>query len=139
MVTEEKIISNALLRYRLGIILVWLGVFTWAPFIFLRTMGEKPPFLFFLPFHLIGVIGGSRLRSIARKEMGLIPPKKNLIRMAGHILIFLGILVWGPYLYLKLFLAQPVEVMQYLPFHLIGVLGGVFLHVLSFLIERYVR
>jgi len=139
MVTEEKIISNALLRYRLGILLVWLGVFTWAPFIFLRAIGEKPPFLIFLPFHLIGVIGGSRLRSIARKEMGLIPPKKNLLRMAGHTMIFLGILVWSPYLYLKLFLAGPVEVMQYLPFHLVGVLGGVSLHILSFVIERYAQ
>jgi len=139
MVTEEKITSNVVNRYRLGTILVWLGVFTWVPFIFLRAIGEKPSFLLFLPFHLIGVIGGSRLRSIARKEMGLTPPKKNLLRLTGHVMIFLGILVWSPYLYLKLFLAQPVEVMQYLPFHLIGVFGGVFLHVLSYVIERYAR
>jgi hypothetical protein len=136
MVTEEKIINSAMLRYRLGIILVWLGIFTWAPFIFLRAVGEKPPFLLFLPFHLIGVIGGSRLRAMARKEMGLAPPKRNFLRIAGHVLIILGILVWGPYLYLKLFLVQPVEVMEYLPFHLVGVLGGVFLHVVSFVIER---
>ena len=61
MVTQEKSISNVVLRYRLGTILIWLGVFTWAPFIFLRAIGEKPVFLLFLPFHLIGVIGGSRL------------------------------------------------------------------------------
>jgi hypothetical protein len=51
-------------------------------------------------------------------------------------LILLGILVWAPYLYLKLALGQPVEVMDFLPFHLTGVLGGVLLHVLSYLIER---
>lgn len=136
MVTEEKTIRNVVLRYRVGTILIWLGVFTWAPFIFLRAIGEKPTFLLFLPFHLIGVIGGSRLRSMARRELGMLPPKKNTLHTAGHILILLGILVWAPYLYLKLVLMQPVEVMDFLPFHLTGVLGGVLLHLLSYVIER---
>ena len=139
MVTEEKIINNIVLRYRLGTILIWLGVFTWAPFIFLRAIGEKPAFLFFLPFHLIGVIGGSRLRSMARRELGMAPPKKSVLHTAGHALILAGILVWAPYLYSKLVMGQPVEVMNYLPFHLTGVLGGVFLHLLSFIIERQRR
>jgi hypothetical protein len=140
MVTEqEKLINHVVLRYRLGTALVWLGVFTWAPFIFLRVIGEKPSFLLFLPFHLIGVIGGSRLRSMARRELGLSPPKKNVLRTAGHIMILLGISVWVPYLYLKLVMGQSVEVMSYLPLHLTGVLGGVFLHLLSYLMERYGR
>ena len=140
MVTdEEKIIDHVMLRYRLGTILIWLGVFTWAPFILLRATGEKPTFLLFLPFHLIGVIGGSRLRSIARREMGLAPPKKKLVHTAGHIMILLGISVWAPYLYAKLIMGQSVEVMNYLPFHLIGVLGGASLHLLSYVIERYKR
>jgi hypothetical protein len=140
MVTkEEKIIDNVLVRYRLGTILVWIGVLTWVPFIFLRAIGEKPTFLLFLPFHLLGVIGGSRLRSIARRELGLIPPRKQFLHTAGHILILLGISVWVPYLYSKLLMGQPVEVMNYLPFHLTGVLGGVFLHLLSYLIERQKR
>ncbi|HLO17206.1 MAG TPA: hypothetical protein VK206_20400 [Anaerolineales bacterium] len=54
MVTEEKIISNVVLRYRLGTVLIWLGVFTWLPFIFLKAIGSHPPFLLFLPFHLFG-------------------------------------------------------------------------------------
>jgi hypothetical protein len=136
MVTEEKIISSIVLRYRLGTTLIWLGVLTWAPFIFLRAIGEKPTFLLFLPFHLIGVIGGSRLRAMASRELGIVPAKRNILHIAGHILILLGILVWAPYLYLKLALGQPVEVMDFLPFHLTGVLGGVLLHVLSYLIER---
>ena len=136
MVTEEKLISNVVTRYRLGTLLIWLGVFTWAPFIFLRAMGEKPAFMLFLPFHLIGVIGGARLRSLARKELGILPAKKNGLHMAGHILILLGILVWAPYLYLKLALGQPVEVMDFLPFHLTGVLGGVLVHLVSYGIER---
>ena len=136
MVTEEKIISNVVLRYCLGTILIWLGVLTWAPFIFLRAIGEKPTFLLFLPFHLIGVIGGSRLRSMARRELGMMPKERNTLHTAGHILILLGILVWAPYLYLKLAMGQPVEVMDFLPFHLTGVLGGVLLHLVSYLIER---
>ena len=138
MVTEEeRILNHVLLRYRLGTILIWLGVLTWAPFILLRAMGEKPTFLFFLPFHLIGVIGGSRMRSIARKELGLGASQRKFLHTAGHILILLGILVWVPYLYSKLIMGQSVEVMSYLPFHLIGVLGGAFLHILSYLMERY--
>lgn len=138
MVTEEeRIINHVLLRYRFGTVLVWLGVFTWAPFIFLRAIGEKPAFLLFLPFHLLGVIGGSRLRLTARKELGLMPPKKNALHTAGHILILLGIAAWAPYLYSKLAMGESVEVMSYLPFHLAGVLGGAFLHVLSYLIERH--
>ena len=124
------------MRYRLGTILFWLGVLTWTPFIFLKAIGEKPPFLLFLPFHLFGVIGGARLRSIARKELGLLPNKKNYLTIAAHLMIFLGVLVWAPYLYLKLVMGQPVEVMDYLPYHLSGVLGGVFLHILNYFIER---
>ena len=136
MVTEQKTINSVALRYRLGTVLLWLGVFTWAPFIFLRAIGEKPVFLFFLPFHLIGVIGGARLRSNARRELGLPASKQNPLHAAGHLLILLGILVWAPYLYLKLVLGQPVEVMNFLPFHLMGVLGGVLLHMISYVIER---
>lgn len=136
MVNEEKIIGNIVNRYRLGTILIWLGVLTWAPFIFLRATGERPSLLFFLPFHLIGVIGGSRLRSSARRELGMSPPSRSFLHTMGHVMILLGILVWAPYLYLKLALGQPVEVMDYLPFHLTGVLGGVFLHLLSYVIAR---
>ena len=138
MVTEEeRHLNSVLVRYRLGTLLIWIGVCTWIPFIFLRAIGERPTFLLFLPFHLIGVIGGSRLRSTARIELGLNSPKRNAMHTAGHILILLGISVWVPYLYLKLIMGQPVEAMMYLPFHLTGVLGGVLLHILSYWIERY--
>ena len=99
-------------------------------------MGENPSFLLFLPVHLLGVIGGARLRSIARQELGLIPNKKSYLTLAGHLMIILGILVWVPYLYLKLVMGQSVEVMSYLPYHLSGVLGGVSLHILNYFIER---
>ena len=136
MVTrEEKIIDSTVLRYRLGTLLVWLGVLTWVPFIFLRVIGEKPSLLLFLPFHLVGVIGGSRLRSTAQRQLGMSSLKRSVLHTAGHILILLGILVWAPYLYLKM-MGQPVDVMNFLPFHLAGVLGGVFLHLLSYVIER---
>lgn len=126
-----------MLRYRFGTLLIWLGVFTWLPFILLRATGGKPPFLYFLPFHLIGVVGGSRLRSAARKELSMLPPKRNTLTLAGHLLVFLGILVWVPYFYIKTVLGQPVEVMNFLPYHLTGILGGVALHLLNYLIGRY--
>ena len=39
-------------------------------------------------------------------------------------MILAGVLAWAPYFYLKYAAQQPVEVMNFLPFHLGGVLGG---------------
>ena len=136
MVTDEKITNSALTRYRLGTALIWLGVLAWLPFIVPRIAGEKPALFWYLPFHLLGVIGGSRLRSLASREMGTLVPKKNMLRVIGHGLIYTGILVWVPYLYLKLIAQQPVNVMDYLPFHLTGVLGGVLCIALSYVFRR---
>ena len=136
MVTKVGTSNSALARYRLGTILIWLGVMTWIPFIILRIAGEKPSLFWFLPLHLIGVVGGSRIRSLARKELGIAAPKKNALRTAGHSLIFFGILVWLPYFYLKLIARQPVEVMDFLPFHLTGVLSGILFLGLSYLVNR---
>ena len=135
MVTDEKIYSAALMRYRLGNLLIWLGVLTWLPFIVLRIAGERPSLFLYLPFHLLGVIGGARLRAYARKELGITPAKKSLLQILGHGMIFLGILVWTPYFYLKV-VQQSVEVMDYLPYHLTGVLGGSALLVINYLVSR---
>lgn len=125
MVTEERAANLALMRYRAGIVLVWIGVLAWLPFILLRASGYRPSLFWFLPFHLIGVIGGSRLRKRARAEMGEDAPPRNAFRTIGHSLIFLGILVWGVYFYLKYVAGQPVEVGQFLPYHLTGIFGGI--------------
>lgn len=110
--------------YRLGTVLVWLGVLTWAPFIFLRVLGEKPPFWWFLPFHLIGVVGGAHLRRLARKAMEAAPEQGNSFTATGHLLIWTGVLVWVPYAYLKYVQGVDIEMMNFLPFHLVGVFGG---------------
>lgn len=136
MVTDKKMINTALPRYRLGNVLVTLGVLTWLPFIVLRIAGETPSLFWFLPFHLAGVIGGSRLRSLARREMGASAPKRNILRMLGHGLIYAGILVWLPYFYLKLSTSSAVNVMDYLPYHLSGVLGGILVLGLSYWVSR---
>jgi hypothetical protein len=136
MVTDKKMIYTALARYRLGNVLVTLGVLTWLPFIILRMAGERPPLFWFLPFHLAGVIGGSRLRSLARSEMGALAPKRNSLRMLGHILIYAGILVWLPYIYLKLSASSAVNVMDFLPYHLSGVLGGILVLGLRYWVSR---
>jgi hypothetical protein len=125
MVTQERTANAALIRYRAGLILIWAGVLTWLPFILMRASGLKPNILWFLPFHLTGVVGGSRLRKMAREEMGAEAPKRNVFRTIGHSLIFLGILVWGVYFYLKLATGQPVDVGDFLPYHLAGIFGGI--------------
>jgi hypothetical protein len=137
MVTDEKIYNAALMRYRLGNVLIWLGVLTWLPFIVLRIAGEKPSLFWYLPFHLAGVIGGSRLRAYARREMGMTLPQKSRLQMLGHGLVFAGILVWVTYFYMKFVAQQPVEAIDYLPYHLTGVLSGIGLLMLSYLFGRW--
>ena len=122
---NEATFDTALLRYRIGIVLIWVGVLTWVPFIMMRANGIYPSIFWFLPFHLTGVIGGSRLRKIARREMGEAGPQQNTFRSIGHVLIFLAISVWGAYFYLKLVAGQPVEVGDFLPYHLTGIFGGI--------------
>lgn len=136
MVTKDATNNLALMRLRLGTVFIWLGVLTWLPFIVLRIAGDKPSLFLYLPFHLLGVIGGSRMRSGARKELGLNAQKRDMWRSAGHALIFIGILVWAPYFYLKLIAQQPVNVMNFLPYHLTGVLSGIMLLGLSYWINR---
>lgn len=93
MVTDEKIYNAALMRYRLGSVFIWLGVLVWAPFILLRIMDEQPSMSLYLPLHLLGVVGGSRLRTFARKELGMPKPQKTRLQLPGHGLIWSGILV----------------------------------------------
>ena len=131
MVNEGKLFNTPLARYRLGSVLIWVGVLAWAPYIFLRVTGQGISPLLFLPFHLLGVVGGARLRSYARKEMGISKTKKNLFRVIGHIMIWAGVSVWLPYFYMKLVVHVSVEVMNYLPYHLTGVLGGVLMLVIG--------
>lgn len=125
MVTAKNLLSTPVIRYRIGLALIWLGVLTWVPFILLRISGEKPSLFWYLPFHLIGVIGGARLRSAARRELGIAPEPRNIWRVLGHGLILAGVGVWLPYFYLKLIADVPVNVMNYLPFHLTGIFGGI--------------
>ena len=136
MVTKEDGFLPAIVRYRLANVLIWVGVLTWVPFILLRFAGEKPNIFWFLPFHLIGVVGGSRLKSTARRDLGSSAPQKTRLRTLGHILVFTGIMVWVIYFFLKLVAHMPVEVSQFLPFHLTAMFSGVAVLFINFWLER---
>lgn len=136
MVTKEETLSPGLIRYRLATALIWLGVLIWVPFIILRIMGENLSIFWFLPFHLIGVVGGSRLKAAARREMGAPPPKRTHLRTIGHILVIIGIMVWVVYFSLKLVFHTPVEVGQFLPYHLTAMLSGITILLVNFLVTR---
>jgi len=68
--------------------------------------------------------------------LGIPKPQKTRLQLLGHGLIWSGILVWAPYYYLKIVVGQPVDVMDYLPFHLIGVLSGVVLLAVNVLLSK---
>ena len=133
MVNKERTISPLLARYRLATILIWVGVLIWVPLIILRSIGQKPSLFWFLPLHLLGVVGGSRLKAAVRREMGNPPPKKTRLHTLGQILVLVGILVWVIYFYLKLVVHTPVDVGQFLPYHLAAMLGGVAILLMDFL------
>lgn len=139
MLTEMLSSLRPSTRERLGQALIWIGILTWAPFLLLRGFGYRPSLLWFLPFHLLGVIGGSRLRAAAREVRGEDPPGRSGLRIVGHGLILLGVAVWLPYFYLKLTVDQPVEVGRFLPFHLTGVLSGVVVLVWTAWTERRMK
>ena len=139
MVTKERTTNSVtLMRYRAGLMLIWVGVLAWMPFILMRANGSRPSIFWFLPFHLTGVIWGSRLRKLARQEMGAEAPKKNAFRTIGHSLIFLAISVWGVYFYLKLVLGLPVEVGDFLPYHLTGIFSGIAFVGIGYFVNRRV-
>lgn len=108
----------------MGNILVIMGVLAWVPFIFLVANGQEPPIYPFLVFHLIGVIGGTRLRVRANPVAAGKKPRRAIF---GRILIILGVLAWAPYLYQTEVLGQSIEMRPFLVMHLTGVLGGILL------------
>lgn len=53
----------------LGRVLILAGVAVWIPYLALKLAGREPELLYFLPFHLMGVIPGavlSRWRQLKR-------------------------------------------------------------------------
>ncbi len=118
---------------KLGNVLLVLGVLAWVPFLFLIAVGQEPPIYPFLAVHLIGVIGGSRLRARYNPTKAEKKPKRIVI---GRIMILLGVLVWAPYLYQSDVLGRAIEIRPFLALHLTGVLGGIIL-ILSITLARF--
>jgi hypothetical protein len=119
---------QAAMRRTLGTVLIWLGVLAWAPFLGLVSTGREVPILPFLAAHLTGVLGGWWLRNSANRLEGRVSATTTRGRrrkMASRILIYLGVLVWAPYLYLERILVLDVEIGPFLAAHLMGVLSGV--------------
>jgi hypothetical protein len=109
--------------HRIGTVLLWIGVLVWAPYFALRIAGESPSLLVFLPFHLAGVIGGSRIRTAANRQLGKPREKRRGYKRVAHVLVIASILLWIPYYALKVS-GRPVELNPFLIVHLIGILSG---------------
>jgi len=60
--------------------------------------------------------------------------EKDLLKILGTILLFLGVAVWGVYAVLRFGLGWDVTGRQFLLYHLAGVVPGVILRRHSFLI-----
>jgi hypothetical protein len=110
--------------HKFGTILLWTGVLVWAPYIALRIAGGNPSLWLFLPFHLAGVIGGSRLRLAANQQLGKPKEKRTGFKRVAHLVVIASILVWIPYYALKL-TGRPVELAPWLVIHLMGMFSGI--------------
>jgi hypothetical protein len=120
---------------RNGNVFLVLGVLAWAPFLYLIAIGQEPPIYPFLAVHLIGVIGGTRLRAHYNPTKSEKKPRRVVI---GRIMIILGILAWAPYLYQSDVLGRAIEIRPFLAIHLTGVLGGIIL-LLSVTLARFYK
>ena len=105
---------------KLGAILIILGVSAWIPFLLLLALGREPAIYPFLAVHLIGVVGGGRLRARSRPA-GQRRPRRQVW---GRLLIVLGVLAWLPWFYQKDLLGRDLAIAPYLVLHLAGVLSG---------------
>ncbi|MEW6717851.1 MAG: hypothetical protein AB1345_10155 [Chloroflexota bacterium] len=109
--------------YKNGTILLWAGILVWIPYFALRMIGERPSLMVYLPFHLLGVIGGARMRTTAQKQLGKPVEKRRGYKRFAHYPVIASVLVWILYYALKL-TGRPVELTPFLTVHLIGILSG---------------
>jgi len=110
-----------------GTLLIWLGVFAWAPFLILLVNGQQVSIFPFLAAHLAGVLGGAWLRASADRMEGLNRAQDRQgqrRKIASRVLIYLGVLAWAPYFYLERVIGQDVDIFPFLAAHLTGALGG---------------
>jgi hypothetical protein len=119
----ENLFKDPHRLHKYGTILLWAGILVWAPFFILRGMGESPSLLVYLPFHLAGVVGGSRIRKTAKQRLGLPKPVSTWHKKVAHVLVIASLLIWIPYYAFKLS-GQEVELTPYLTLHLIGIFSG---------------
>lgn len=122
-------------------ILIWLGVLVWAPFLAEVTSGQAVSIFPFLAAHLSGVLGGWWLRTSADRMEGVVRSTDTHGRrrkIASRILIYAGVLAWVPYFYFSRILGQETNIAPFLAAHLSGVLPGLALR-LSVEWERLAR
>jgi hypothetical protein len=77
----------------------------------------------YLPFHLLGVIGGARMRITANKQLGKPVEKRKGYKRVAHYIVIASLFIWIPYYALKLS-GRPVELTPFLIVHLIGIFSG---------------
>lgn len=109
--------------HKYGTALLWAGVLVWVPYFLLRMVGESPSLLMYLPFHLLGVIGGARMRITANKQLGKPVEKRKGYKRVAHYIVIASLFIWIPYYALKLS-GRPVELTPFLIVHLIGIFSG---------------
>lgn len=124
--SEDALLFNLNLAQwkKISTILIWVGVLSWVPFIYLKFSDQNPPLIPFLLFHLTGVIGGARSRSWIRQQETGEKPKADRVGVVGRILVLVGVSAWIPYLTMKYVMKIDVDITPFLSVHLPGVLGG---------------
>lgn len=107
---------------KLGIVLIWLGILAWAPYIYLVTNGRQASIWPYLIVHLGGSFLGGKLYGPAPKDKSLSDTRRRKI---SKVLIYLGVMAWLPYIYLTNVAGRSVSITPYLTIHLMGIFGGI--------------
>ena len=114
-------LSPKISKKTLGTISIWIGLLAWVAYLYLISIGNMVSIWPFLFVHLVGSMGGVKLRGPLPEEQLAIGPRRRKI---SKVMIYLGVMVWLPYLYLDKVTGLAVSITPYLTAHLIGVIGG---------------
>lgn len=111
-------------KAKASILLIWMGVLAWVPYVALRLLGRDISVLPFLIVHILCITGGILLRRQA--SAGAPPPTRQVQRLKtiSTVLLVLGVSVWGVYFGVQWLGVEVASVTPFLMAHLSGVLSG---------------
>lgn len=119
---------------KIGIVLIWMGVLAWVPYIYLISNGKESSIWPYLIVHLAGSFGGGKLQGRTEQDKLLVGTRRRKI---SKVLIYIGVIAWLPYIYLDNIVGIDVDITPYLTAHLLGIFSGIFVRLSVVISEKW--